>query len=159
MITARALQRMFCLADATQQEQVPVSTSSAEYRRRTSQISIQRPHRSGTLPPSRLQRTALRRERRAHSATKAGPYRLRVRSGKKTRLFGEKATIDFRASFFNMFNRHIFSVPDNVFGPGLQKGFTPAGGTNCKQALACNFGAVTDSSGPRTIQFGLKIAY
>ncbi len=79
--------------------------------------------------------------------------------GKKTRLFGEKATIDFRASFFNMFNRHIFSVPDNVFGPGLQKGFTPAGGTNCKQALACNFGAVTDSSGPRTIQFGLKIAY
>jgi hypothetical protein len=79
--------------------------------------------------------------------------------GKKTRLFGEKATIDFRASFFNMFNRHIYSVPDNVFGPSLQTPFIPAGGTNCKQALACNFGAITDSSGPRTIQFGLKIAY
>ena len=27
--------------------------------------------------------------------------------GKKTQLFGEKATIDFRADFFNIFNRHI----------------------------------------------------
>ena len=28
--------------------------------------------------------------------------------GKKTRLFGEKATLDFRAEFFNIFNRHIY---------------------------------------------------
>jgi hypothetical protein len=79
--------------------------------------------------------------------------------GKKTHLIGEKATIDFQASFFNMFNRHIYSTPSNVFGPTLQTPFVPAGGTNCKQVLACNFGAVTDSSGPRTIQFGLKISY
>jgi len=79
--------------------------------------------------------------------------------GKKTRLFGEKATIDFRASFFNMFNRHIFSVPNQVFGPSLQTGFTPAGQGSCKGPLACGFGAITDTSGPRTIQFGLKIQY
>jgi hypothetical protein len=85
--------------------------------------------------------------------------------GKKTRFFGEKATIDFRASFFNMFNRHIFSVPNQVFGPSLQQAFVPAGtpktpnNPGCPGRLACNFGAVTDTSGPRTIQFGLKIQY
>jgi hypothetical protein len=85
--------------------------------------------------------------------------------GKKTRLFGEKATIDLRASFFNMFNRHIFSAPSNVFGPSLQTPFVPAGtpatpgNPGCPGRLACNFGAVTDTSGPRTIQFGLKITY
>jgi hypothetical protein len=85
--------------------------------------------------------------------------------GKKTRLFGEKATIDFRASFFNMFNRHIFSVPNQVFGPSLQTPFIPAGtpatpgNPGCKGPLACGFGAITDTSGPRTIQFGLKIQY
>jgi Carboxypeptidase regulatory-like domain/TonB dependent receptor len=78
--------------------------------------------------------------------------------GKKTRLFGEKGTIDFRASFFNVFNRHIFSAPSG-FAPNLNTPFIPAGGDNCKQALACGFGAVTDTSGPRTIQFGLRIEY
>jgi len=79
--------------------------------------------------------------------------------GKKTRLLGEKAIIDFRASFFNMFNRHIYSAPSNVFGPSLQTPFVPAGGPGCSGRLACGFGAITDSSGPRTIQFGLKIQY
>ena len=79
--------------------------------------------------------------------------------GKKTRLLGEKAIIDFRASFFNMFNRHIYSAPSNVFGPSLQTPFVPAGGPGCSGPLACGFGAITDSSGPRTIQFGLKIQY
>src|SRR5262249_55691413 len=44
--------------------------------------------------------------------------------GKKTRLIGEKATIDFQASFFNIFNRHIFAAPQDVFGPTLQTPFT-----------------------------------
>jgi len=79
--------------------------------------------------------------------------------GKKTRLLGEKAIIDLRASFFNMFNRHIYSAPSNVFGPSLQTPFVPAGGPGCSGPLACGFGAITDSSGPRTIQFGLKIQY
>lgn len=79
--------------------------------------------------------------------------------GKKTRLIGERATLDFQASFFDVFNRHIFQTPSNVFGPTLQTPFVPAGGTGCSQVTACNFGAVTSASGPRTIQFGLKITY
>jgi len=80
--------------------------------------------------------------------------------GKKTHLLGEKALIDFQASFFNMFNRHIYSTPSNVFGPSLQTPFIPAGTpVTCPGKLACGFGAVTGSSGPRTIQFGLKISY
>ena len=79
--------------------------------------------------------------------------------GKKTRLIGEKATVDFQASFFNMFNRHIYSTPSNVFGPSLQTPFIAAGQPGCSGPLACGFGAVTGSSGPRIIQFGLKIVY
>lgn len=86
--------------------------------------------------------------------------------GKKTHLIGEKATIDFQASFFNMFNRHIYSTPSNVFGPSLQTPFLPAGHkdpvtqkVDCSGPLACGFGAITGSSGPRIIQFGLKISY
>ena len=79
--------------------------------------------------------------------------------GKKTRLFGERGTIDFHASFFNIFNRHIFSTPSG-FGPNLNTPFAPAGSSkDCKGPLACGFGAVTDTSGPRTIQFGLRIEY
>jgi hypothetical protein len=78
--------------------------------------------------------------------------------GKKTRLFGEKGTMDFRASFFNVFNRHIFSAPSG-FAPNLNTPFTAAGTGSCSGPLACGFGAVTDTSGPRTIQFGLRIEY
>jgi hypothetical protein len=87
-----------------------------------------------------------------------------VSLGKKTRIFGEKATIDFRAEFFNIFNRHIYQAPGG-FDAGLNSPFVPVGGffpdgkTRCNGPLACGFGAVTNSSGPRTIQFGLKIAY
>ena len=79
--------------------------------------------------------------------------------GKKTHLIGEKATLDFQASFFNMFNRHIYSTPSNVFGPSLQTPFIAAGQPGCSGPLACGFGAVTGSSGPRIIQFGLKLSY
>ena len=79
--------------------------------------------------------------------------------GKKTRLIGEKATVDFQASFFNMFNRHIYSTPSNVFGPSLQTPFIAAGQPGCSGPTACGFGAITNSSGPRIIQFGLKISY
>ena len=79
--------------------------------------------------------------------------------GKKTHFIGEKAMIDFQASFFNMFNRHIYSTPSNVFGPSLQTPFIAAGQKGCSGPLACGFGALTGSSGPRVIQFGLKISY
>ena len=78
--------------------------------------------------------------------------------GKRTRIVGEKANIDFRASFFNVFNRHIYSAPSG-FAPNLATPFQPVGSPGCPGPLACGFGAVTDSSGPRTIQFGLKIEY
>ena len=78
--------------------------------------------------------------------------------GKRTRLFGERANIDFRAEFFNIFNRHIYQAPGG-FAPNLGTPFVPAGGPGCTGPLACGFGAVTDASGPRTIQFGLKIEY
>lgn len=78
--------------------------------------------------------------------------------GKKIRLVGETATIDFRAEFFNVFNRHIFSAPGGFSTP-LGNPFIPAGGPGCSGPLACGFGAITDSSGPRIIQFGLKITY
>src|SRR5258706_9211381 len=45
--------------------------------------------------------------------------------GKKTRLFGEKATVDFRAEFFNIFNRHIYQP--NVGNPQLNSPFIPLG--------------------------------
>jgi hypothetical protein len=80
--------------------------------------------------------------------------------GKKTRLFGEKASIDFRAEFFDIFNRHIYQA--NVGNPQLNSPFIPLGAPGCngpKQRFACGFGAVTNASGPRTIQFGLKIEY
>lgn len=80
--------------------------------------------------------------------------------GKKTRLFGEKATIDFRAEFFNLFNRHIY-LP-SVGNPQLNTPFIPLGSPGCNdpgQRFSCGFGAITNASGPRTIQFALKIQY
>jgi hypothetical protein len=78
--------------------------------------------------------------------------------GKRTRLFGENAAVDFRAEFFNIFNRHIYQAPSGFATP-LGNPFMPAGSPGCSGPLACGFGAVTDASGPRTIQFGLKITY
>ena len=80
--------------------------------------------------------------------------------GKKTRLFGEKAVIDFRAEFFNIFNRHIYQA--NSGGPQLNNPFIPFGAPGCNQPgqhFACGFGAITSASGPRTVQFALKIQY
>ena len=74
---------------------------------------------------------------------------------------GERATIDFRAEFFNIFNRHILQQPGGPggFGPQLGTPFTPASYTPTGQAFASGFGAISSASGPRTIQFGLKIEY
>jgi hypothetical protein len=80
--------------------------------------------------------------------------------GKKTRLFGEKAVIDFRAEFFNIFNRHIYQAVSG--SPQLNSPFIPLGAPGCSGPgvhFACGFGAITNASGPRTIQFALKIAY
>jgi Carboxypeptidase regulatory-like domain/TonB dependent receptor len=79
--------------------------------------------------------------------------------GKKTRI-AEGAFVDFRASFFNAFNRHIFQAPGG-FSTAYGTPFQAAGSspTTCPGPFACGFGAVTSTSGPRTIQFGLNISY
>jgi hypothetical protein len=83
-----------------------------------------------------------------------------VTIGKRTRI-AERGVIDFRASFFNIFNRHILQQPGGPGGFGAQLGtpFVPAGTGPDPQAFASGFGAISSASGPRTIQFGLKIEY
>jgi hypothetical protein len=79
---------------------------------------------------------------------------------KKTKI-AERASVDFRASFFNAFNRHIFQAPGGFAAP-LGTPFVPLGSPGCNgpsQHFSCGFGAVTSTSGPRTIQFGLNITY
>jgi hypothetical protein len=78
---------------------------------------------------------------------------------KDTRLIGEKATIKFRAEFFNLFNRHIYTGQGGAWATPFNTPFESVGSPGCSGPFACGFGAVTGSSGPRTIQFGLKIEY
>jgi len=92
-----------------------------------------------------------------HARTFAGENED-ITLGKRTRLFGEKATLDFRAEFFNIFNRHIYQAPGGFATP-LGNPYLPVGSEGCPGPFACGFGAVTSASGPRTIQFGLKITY
>jgi len=78
--------------------------------------------------------------------------------GKKTRIFGERAVVDFRAEFFNIFNRHVF----NVGSGNLSSPFIPLGASGCNgpdQHFACGFGSITGTQDPRQIQFALKIQY
>jgi hypothetical protein len=78
--------------------------------------------------------------------------------GKKTRIFGERLTVDFKADFFNVFNRHVFQV-----GSGnLSSPFISLGSPGCNQPgqhFACGFGALTGTQNPRQIQLALKITY
>lgn len=76
---------------------------------------------------------------------------------KKTKI-AERTTVDFRASFFNAFNRHIFQAPGGFATP-YGTPFQAAGTPGCTGQFACGFGAVTSTSGPRIIQFGLNISY
>jgi hypothetical protein len=95
------------------------------------------------------------------SARSFGGRNEDITIGKKTNIIGERAVIDFRAEFFNIFNRHILQQPGGPGGFATQLGspFVPANTPGCQQAFACGFGAVTQASGARAIQFGLKIEY
>jgi hypothetical protein len=79
---------------------------------------------------------------------------------KSTRLIGEKANIKFRAEFFNLFNRHIYQAAGGEgWATPITTPFQAVGSPGCSGPFACGFGAVTGASGPRNIQFGLKIEY
>jgi len=78
---------------------------------------------------------------------------------KSTGLLGEKAKVKLQAEFFNLFNRHIYQAPNGAFATALGSPFQPVGSSGCPGPFACGFGAVTSASGPRSIQFGLKITY
>jgi hypothetical protein len=95
------------------------------------------------------------------SARAPGGRREDITIGKKTNIVGERAVLDFRASFFNIFNRHILQQPGGPGGFGAQLGtpFVPAGTGPKPQAFASGFGAIANTTGPRTIQFGLRIEY
>jgi hypothetical protein len=78
--------------------------------------------------------------------------------GKKIHLFGERGTIDFRAEFFNIFNRHVFGVGNgNINSPFIPLGAPGCNGTD--QHFACGFGALTGTQDPRRVQLALKISY
>ena len=82
--------------------------------------------------------------------------------GKKTNIIGERMVIDFRAEFFNIFNRHILQQPGGPggFGPQLGSPFVPANtGPNPQAFVQRIWRGYQQASGPRTIQFGLKIEY
>ena len=95
------------------------------------------------------------------SARTFGGRNESITIGKKTRI-GERGVIDFRAEFFDIFNRHIYQQPGGSGGFATQFGtpFVPANTpVTCPGPFACGFGAITNATGPRTIQFGLKIEY
>ena len=78
--------------------------------------------------------------------------------GKKTRIFGERAIVDFRAEFFNIFNRHVFGAGS----ANLNSPFIPLGAPGCNganQHFACGFGALTGTQDPRRVQLALKIQF
>lgn len=81
--------------------------------------------------------------------------------GKRTFIYGERVGIDFRAEFFNIFNRHIYQAPVGAPSGGtpFSTPFESAESPGCPSVFACGFGAVTSASGPRNIQFSLRVTF
>lgn len=82
----------------------------------------------------------------------------------------ESSQLEFRAEFFNIFNHTQFRIydPDNVggtgnnvvscyAGPSYSAGFQGAGGADC--ITGASFLHPLDAHRPRTMQFGLKLAF
>jgi hypothetical protein len=68
--------------------------------------------------------------------------------------FGERFGAQFRAEFFNLFNRPTFALPSVS---GVTGGIT--GGFGYAKNTADSSNAVLGSGGPRHIQFGLKLTF
>jgi hypothetical protein len=58
----------------------------------------------------------------------------------KNTVLGERASAQFRAEFFNLFDRANFDLPDTFFG-------------------SPTFGQVLSAQAPRRIQFGIKLLF
>ena len=70
--------------------------------------------------------------------------------GKRTKIH-ERLNLDFRADFFNLFNRHRVSVGDmNVGDPAIKDPTT---------GQLVGFGSYQGSSGPRNIQMSMKLTW
>jgi hypothetical protein len=75
--------------------------------------------------------------------------------------FKERLTVQFRAEFFNLFNRADFTIPDSTGSGGVDPNSGSGGNFGCSCTTADVFGnnPVLGSGGPRHIQFGLKLLF
>ena len=72
---------------------------------------------------------------------------------KRTYFFGERANVEFRLEFFNVFNRHQFGgVSSPVAAP-------PGGGINANLSDPSTFGAVNGAVGHREGQIAMKVNF
>jgi hypothetical protein len=71
----------------------------------------------------------------------------------------ERFSAQFRAEFFNLFNRADFTIPGGT-GAQASGGTDPSAGQfGCSCATPDAANPVLGSGGPRHIQFGLKLTY
>jgi hypothetical protein len=68
--------------------------------------------------------------------------------------FKERYSAQFRAEFFNLFNRPDFSIP-----AAIDPNVGPNGQFGCSCATPDSANPVLGSGGPRHIQFGLKLTF
>jgi hypothetical protein len=73
----------------------------------------------------------------------------------------ERLTAQFRAEFFNLFNRADFTSPDSPGRPPVDPNSGSGGqfGCSCSTPDVLGNNPVLGSGGPRHIQFGLKLLF
>jgi carboxypeptidase family protein/TonB-dependent receptor-like protein len=86
-------------------------------------------------------------------------YNVDMSIGKEWK-FKERYSAQFRAEFFNLFNRADFALPGaNASGGGVDPGAASQFGCACATADVQGNNPVLGSGGPRHIQFGLKLLF
>jgi hypothetical protein len=75
----------------------------------------------------------------------------------------ERLLLQFRAEFFNIFNRPNFALPSNVITPGFNADPTPTGagpaGTITQTPDVAQGNPGLGGGGPRVMQFGLRLQF
>jgi hypothetical protein len=80
----------------------------------------------------------------------------------KNWIFRERLTTQFRAEFFNILNRSIFTNPNGPAGAGFADpsgGFTTNFGCGCNTPDQASPNPVLGTGGSRSIQLGLKLIW